>query len=101
MDSNQNTPTTPNTSNDQYQHLNYIQMLTSPIQQQPLFTNISYQSNYFQQQRPQQFNQPQFQTFQQFQHQQFQTQSSQVPLSQSQPINLDNDDDNERVEETL
>ena len=81
-------------------------MLTSSIQQS-LFTNISYQPKYFQQQRPQQFNQPQFQAFPQFQPQQFQTQPShqfqkqpsQVPLSQSPPINLVNDDDNQ-VEET-
>ena len=42
----------PNTSNDLYTHLNYMQLLTSPIQQ---FTNLPYHSNYYykQQQRPQ------------------------------------------------
>ncbi|XP_023730334.1 uncharacterized protein LOC111878052 [Lactuca sativa] len=78
-------------------------MLTSPIQHQPLFTNIPFQPNYFQQQLPQ----SQFQGFQQFRpqqfqtqpSQQFQTQPSQVPCPQSPTINLDNDED-DRFEET-
>lgn len=43
-------PNNPNTPNDPYINLYYMQMLTSPIHQQPLFINISYQPNYYQQQ---------------------------------------------------
>ncbi|XP_023753295.1 RNA polymerase II degradation factor 1-like [Lactuca sativa] len=114
MDPNQNAspiPNTPNTTNDPYANLSYMQLITSPIHQQTSFTNLSYHVHYYQQQRAQQFNQPQFQALQQQLYQQFQPQSSQpqqfqaqpsqpsqVSLSQSQPINIDNDD--ERVQET-
>ncbi|KAL7607052.1 uncharacterized protein LOC111921517 [Lactuca sativa] len=103
MDPNQNTPPIPNTQNTPSDYQAYMQLLNSPIQQQPLFTNIPYNSQFLQQQRPQQqFTQPQFipqfQAFQQQASPQFQTQSSQVPLTQSQTVNLDNND--EMVQET-
>ncbi|XP_052621241.1 uncharacterized protein LOC128127045 [Lactuca sativa] len=69
-----------------------MQLLNSPIQQQPLFINLPCNPQILQQQRPQQQFIPQFQGFQQQASPQFQTQSSQVPLSQSQTVNLDNDD---------
>ncbi|KAL7583608.1 hypothetical protein Lser_V15G45096 [Lactuca serriola] len=87
-----------------------MQLLSSPVQQQPLFTNLSYHLHYYQNQPQPQFVQTQFQPFQQqpppcFQPQTFQqpqpsSQPSQVPLSQSQPVNLDDEDDDERVQET-
>ncbi|XP_042755737.2 uncharacterized protein LOC122196654 [Lactuca sativa] len=98
MDPNQNTPT-PNTPSD---YEAYMQLLNSPIQQQSLFTNLPYNPQFFQQRTQQQFIQPQFipqfQAFQQQASPQFQTQSSQVPLTQSQIVKLDNDD--EMVQET-